>query len=98
MIDETSVKDIKDKMKIEEEMDKTGILPYSNHELNYLYYCIETYLPEDSLTQDTVHNFVKEFDKYNTNEREKEIKVMTKDDAIVRLEAGIKLFIMNITI
>ena len=73
----------------------TGPLPYSKHELNYLYYCIETYLPENSLTKDTVHTFVNEFKKYNKKSPEKEIKEMNKDDAILRLEAGIKLFMMN---
>ena len=73
----------------------TGPLPYSKHELNYLYYCIETYLPEDSLTKDTVHTFVKEFEKYDSKSPDKEVKEMNKDDAILRLEAGIKLFMMN---
>ena len=75
--------------------DITGTLPFSNHKLNYLYYCIETYLPEDSFTKDTVHTFVKEFEKYNPNDEEKKITEMNKDNAIIRLEAGIKLFIMN---
>jgi hypothetical protein len=73
----------------------TGSLPYSTHELNYLYYCIETYFPEDSLTKDTVHTFVKEFEKYDSNSPEKEVKEMNKEDAILRLESGIKLFMMN---
>jgi len=75
--------------------DVTGPLPYSKHELNYLYYCIETYFPENSLTKDTVHTFVKEFEKYDSKSEEKEVKEMNKEDAILRLESGIKLFMMN---
>jgi hypothetical protein len=73
----------------------TGVLPYSIHHLNFLYYCIETYFPENSLTKDTVHTFVKEFEKYDSKSPEKEVKEMNKDDAILRLEAGINLFMMN---
>ena len=72
-----------------------GSLPYSQHELNYIYYCIETYLPEDSLTQEQVHKFVEEFKKYNSKSPKKEVKEMNKDDAILRLEVGIKLFYLN---
>lgn len=68
---------------------KVGTQPYSNSELNYLYYCIETYLPVDALTQDAVHKFVEEFEKSLTESPKKE---MNKEDAMIRLKAGIDQF------
>ena len=129
-ISETSIKDIKDKIKMEKETDlqkikeinqktedkivqkkkdekftfktvqinsyfkrnKVGTQPYSSDKLNYLYYCIETYLPEDALTQDAVHKFVEEFEKSLVKSPTKE---MSKEDAMIRLKTGIKLFTMN---
>jgi hypothetical protein len=129
-ISETSMKDIKDKMKMEKETNlqkikeinqktedkivqkkkdekftfktvqinsyfkrnKVGTQPYSSDKLNYLYYCIETYLPEDALTQDAVHKFVEEFEKPLIKSPTKE---MSKEDAMIRLQTGIKLFTMN---
>ena len=129
-ISETSMKDIKDKIKMEKETDlqkikeinqktedrkvqqkkeekftfkavqinsyfkrnETGTQPYSSDKLNYLYYCIETYLPDNALTKDAVHKFVEEFDKPLTESPKTK---MDKNTAMIRLKSGIDQFNFN---